>query len=188
MAEYDYAITAFPNNRVDQKKFMEESLASSLNEAPLTIAQSDDGATVTFDYATTVATATLDALVAAHDSPTDLEVEKDNKMWAIDAKTRLLLGNGFVYDSVTFSLSPPAQMKLAQLYALRADVLFDYPVLFNNIDNTVKYSISNAVDLADMYNTAIETVRGHVDAGTLLKDQVRAATTIGQVDAVADTR
>jgi hypothetical protein len=39
-----------------------------------------------------------------------------------------------------------------------------------------------------MYLTALSTKKAHLDSGTALKNQVRAATTHNEIDAVIDNR
>ena len=104
---------------------------------------------------------------------------------SIDAKTADLIAEGFVFDGVTFSLSGAAQLNHAADYMSRATL---GPVVYNNIDDTVAYVIPDVPTLEAFYAAAVATIRGHRGTGTVLKDQVRAATTIEEIDAIEDTR
>ena len=39
-----------------------------------------------------------------------------------------------------------------------------------------------------MYYSALATVKGRIDSGTVLKDQIRNATTVAEVDLIQDNR
>ena len=68
------------------------------------------------------------------------------------------------------------------------DPAFTYPVKWNTLDDSDVIEIADSSALHTFYLTALGTYRTHVDSGTTLKDSVRAATTIAEVDAVEDTR
>ena len=63
-----------------------------------------------------------------------------------------------------------------------------YPVVFNAIDDSDTTSLADEATLDAFYDAAMDQVRTHRDAGTSLKDQVRAATTVSAVNAIVDNR
>lgn len=130
--------------------------------------------------------ASVDGAVAAHDP--GLADAKKAKLEAIDARTDELIAGGFVYASRLFSMSMPAQIRMIGISQVKGNPAVTYPIAWNTKDDSDVYQVANANDLEGMYLTALGTYRAHVDAGTALKDQVRAATTVSEVDAIVDTR
>jgi len=126
------------------------------------------------------------------------QVDSDNlgsyklsKIKSIDNRTNTLIAAGFEYpptSGVFFSLSIPSQVKLSGADAQRDDPAFSYPIVWNNIDDTVTVTLNSSAELHGFVLMAIGTVRAYLDSGTSLKDQVRAASTTVDVDAVADSR
>lgn len=118
----------------------------------------------------------------------DLPAAKEAKFNAIDKRTEELIRAGFTYGGKTFSLSTNAQNTFTGLYAVRAEVVFQYPVRVNTINDLDYLELADADDVRDFYLTAVGTYRAHLDGGTALKDAVRDATTIAEVEAVKDGR
>ncbi len=128
----------------------------------------------------------IDGVLAAHDQT--LQAAKTAKAVAIDTKTSQLIDGGFVYSEKTFSLSLDSQAVMAACQLLKDDGSFVYPVKMNNIDNTDVYSVVDSVDMNALYVAAITAMRSFSDSGTALKDAVRAAINVAEVDAVIDNR
>ena len=121
----------------------------------------------------------------------DLQAVKDARGKEIDQHTRQLISKGFEFppaSSMIFSLSSNAQTSLIAADGARNDPEFNYPVNWNTIDDGQVFQIPNAVTLHAFYLTALGTVRGWLDSGTAIKDQIRAATTPAEVAAVPDNR
>lgn len=104
----------------------------------------------------------------------------------IDNRTGELISMGFTYATKTFSLSLNAQINISALNQSRDELT--YPINYNTIDDTSTYSVADAIDLHNMYLTALNVKKGHLDAGTALKDQIRAAVDIPAVNAIIDNR
>lgn len=104
----------------------------------------------------------------------------------IDQRTGELISAGYTYATKQFSLSQNAQLNLTGADNARTDLT--YPVTWNSIDDTDTYDVTDATDLHNMYLTALGTKKAHLDSGTALKDQIRAAVDIPAVDAVVDNR
>ncbi len=120
---------------------------------------------------------------------------KTAKVTAVDAKTDELIALGFTFDSMQFSLSLGAQMKMVGTHQIKDALALTYPINWNSIDDEDVYAIGAGTDhaadaaiLDAFYLTGLGTLRAHLDSGTALKDSVRAATTIAAVDAVVDSR
>ena len=128
--------------------------------------------------------AILDGVIAAH----GLSGTKGVKIDAIDARTRELVAEGFQFSGQTFSLSASAQSTLLGLNAVRDDPALTYPIIYNNLDDTGVLSITDSTMMRNFFLTALGTCRAKIDSGTSLKEQVHAATTVAQVNAIVDNR
>lgn len=132
--------------------------------------------------------AILAAALDAHAADSGLEEKKHARARLVDARTDELIAAGMSYGGQMFSLSLQSQMKMTASYVTRNDQEFTYPVVWNNIDDSNTVSLNDATDVRNFYLTALGTVRAHLDSGTALKDQIRAATTQAELDAVEDNR
>jgi hypothetical protein len=116
---------------------------------------------------------------------------KSEKTGKIDERTSelILLGFKFPPDSGDyFSLSKEAQIRVHGAYTARSLPEFIYPVPWNYLDDSGVFNIADALVLESFFLTAMSTLRGRVDSGTTLKNEVRAATTVAEVKAVVDSR
>jgi len=133
----------------------------------------------------------VDSLMAAYSPPTDLIVAKKDKYKAIDARTQELIDEGFEYPAASdqfFSLSLEEQVKLSLFNQVRNEAAVKYPIRWDFLDNSGAIDLSNNTEFLDFYLTALITYRTYMDGGTFLKDSVRVATTIAEVNAVIDKR
>ena len=132
----------------------------------------------------------LDSIIQNHDA-FGLKTHKNNKIDEIDIKTGELIALGFEFPSASgmrFSLSQSAQINISALYQSKDDPAITYPITYNTIDDLTTFAIPNAETLYGMYLTALATKKAHLDSGTALKNQVRAATTKAEVDLIIDNR
>jgi len=172
----------------------QRSLWSDLQAAgvplPDSMAIDDTGETLTLIYSVapdSAAKIAIDAVTAAHgDDP--LELAKNRKLAAIDARTSEMIGDGFVYASKQFSLSLPSQSKMIGSHQIKDNPALVYPLKWNTKNDDDSHELNNAAELDGFYLTALGTIRARLDSGTELKDQVRAAADIAAVDAVVDDR
>ncbi len=118
----------------------------------------------------------------------ELRNVKEDKSDAIDAKTERLISEGFIYATKRFSLSLSDQTTMAGMHQVKDDVALTYPISWNTIDNRDTYDIEDAADLDALYLACLGAIRTHLDSGTSLKGDVRASTTIAEVDAVVENR
>lgn len=121
-------------------------------------------------------------------SDMSLEELKLYRYHEIDNKTGKLISNGFIYNGLTFSLSYNAQINLLGLDASRNDPALTYPISYNTLDDSTTYNVVDATDVHNMYLTALATKKSILDSGTTLKDQIRAATSKSEVNAIIDNR
>jgi hypothetical protein len=117
-----------------------------------------------------------------------LSESKQMKFDEIDARTGQLIDVGFSYVGKRFSLSASAQSSLIGIDHARSDPALTYPINWNTIDDLDFHALADANDAHGFFLTAFGTYRAVLDAGTGLKDQVRAATTRAEVEAVVDPR
>lgn len=113
------------------------------------------------------------------------------KIAEIDARTEELIAQGFEFPPASgqrFSLSTNAQRTLLAADVMRDDPSFTYPVNWNTLDDTGVLTVADSATLHNFVLTAVGTVRSILDAGTALKDAVRAATSRAEIDAVVDNR
>ena len=106
----------------------------------------------------------------------------------IDEKTGELVLNGFSYAGKVFSLSLNAQINIEALNSSRDDAAITYPIEYSTLDDMDNYFVTDATDINAMYLTALGTKKSYVDSGTILKDQIRAATTELEVSQIIDNR
>lgn len=122
----------------------------------------------------------------------DFPAYKQAKNAAIDQRTVELINQGFLYSSKVFSLSSSAQSYWNGLGNLAANGLLtepdDFPMTVNTLDDTDTHDIVNIANAIGLFAAAAATIKGHLASGTALKTQVRAATTVAEVDAVVDSR
>lgn len=127
--------------------------------------------------------ATMDA--HAVDELKETQVAKEA---AINLKTDAMIAAGFMYNSKNFSLSIESQSKMTAAYQIRNEPAMVWPIRWNTRDDQDAHELVDAAELAVFYMTAVGTIRAILDSGTALKDAVRAATTVAEVDAVVDPR
>ena len=188
MAIYTYSITLFPNQVIDPDAFLAELRA--LTDSIDYLNTSDQG----FEIGTNVDLSTseladIDALIATH-SPA-LHLAKQAKITAIDQRTKALIDEGFEFPPTSgqvFSLSASAQAVLLALEAARGDPLFAYPVIYNTKDESAIIQFDDSDGIHAFFVAAIGICRGHLDSGTALKNEVRAANTVAEVNTIVDPR
>jgi hypothetical protein len=113
------------------------------------------------------------------------------RMNEIDARTVELVESGFEFPAESgniFSLSERSQIKITNAYLMRNRPEMVYPVYWNSKDNTISIELADAEALESYYLAATGACRYYLDSGTALKNQIRAATTVAEVDAVVDNR
>ena len=131
------------------------------------------------------------AMTTAEKDAQLLDVTKKRKFEAVDRRTGELIAQGFEFPAASgqfFSLSSEAQRNIEGLDHSRDFPELAYPVSWNTLDDLGMLSIADSATAHSFFLAALSTYRGHLDSGTALKDQVRAATTIAAVDAVTDGR
>lgn len=123
--------------------------------------------------------------------PEVLEKIKKEKMDAIDTKTESLIAQGFLHNSLIFSLSSNAQLKWTglRLALITGDIKpSDFPLDVPTKDDDACYEILDKFEAETMYQVAVGTVQTHIGGGQALKNAVLAALTAEEVDAIVDNR
>jgi hypothetical protein len=117
-----------------------------------------------------------------------LEAYKLQIFEEINERTAELIEGGYSYSGFNFSLSDRAQTNILALYSTKDDPVLSYPIKFNTIDDLNTFDAVNASEIANMYYSALATKKGYLDSGTVLKEQIRNATTQTEVDSISDNR
>lgn len=129
----------------------------------------------------------LNTTVANHEH-ISLNEYKEQRFTEIDEKTKELILQGFLYNGKVFSLSLNAQINIEALHSSRLDSLLTYPITYNTLNDLEVYNIPDADDLHLMYFTALGTKKSYVDSGTGLKNSIREAQTISELEEIIDNR
>lgn len=116
-----------------------------------------------------------------------LDYLKENKCSDIDTRTRELIDEGFIYNSIGFSLSHNAQRNwMVNMRELEQGNIA-FPMNYPTNDSGI-YPIVDATEFNTMYYTALAAVQGHVVSGAGLKVQVKMAATEEAIDLIQDNR
>lgn len=122
-------------------------------------------------------------------TPSVLERHKKTRNEEIDEKTGELISQGMSFNGESFSLSHHAQvnwqgLKIAITGGLLTEADFPFPI---STLNGSTYNLQWA-DMDSFFGLVLQTINTYLIGGRTLKDQVNAATTIEEVDAVVDNR
>lgn len=118
----------------------------------------------------------------------ELDALKAVRCAEIDAKTYWLISLGFSHAGKQFSLSPAAQTQMVGIDLVRDDPAITYPIKWATLGNDGSHELADSAEVHLFYLTGCGTYRFHFDTGNALKEQIRAATTVAEVDAIQDTR
>jgi hypothetical protein len=190
MAVYTYSIELFPDKVIDPDAFLAELRALGFADRIGYLNTSDKGSEIgTKVDLSADELAAIDDLIGAHKP--ELSLAKQAKVAAIDQRTKTLIDEGFEFppkSGQVFSLSATAQVVLLALEAARADPLFAYPVVYSTKDESAVIQLEDSDGVHAFFVTAIGVCRGHLDSGTAIKNEVRAANTVAEVNAIVDPR
>jgi len=128
----------------------------------------------------------LDTLIADHDAEPLAEL-KARRYQEIDERTGELIAAGFTYDSVVFSLSANAQTNWIGLKQAADLALLTYPFGVSTKADA-EYFLDDDTDVNNFYATGLGTKVAHLASGRALRNQIIAATTKAEVDAIVDER
>lgn len=159
----------------------------------------DRGVLVTYDGTETSVLVEPPDLTAAEETAldnavadfVDLAGAKEDRYQDIDARTVELIEGGFEFppgSGQLFSLSDRAQRTITGAFSMRDQPEFSYPINWNTIDDAGVFEIAGAETLRLFGLSAAGTVKARKDSGTALKDLVRAAVNVAEVEAVEDLR
>jgi len=145
----------------------------------------EDGCVWFYDYDSALFISMSDETGDAYD---EISFRKTEKIAEIDARTDTLISQGFTFGGMVFSLSLEGQLRVEGMDRLRFDPACSYPISWNTKDDLEHTELADAAQLHAFFMTAVGTLRYRVDSGTALKNAVRSATTLAEIDAVIDTR
>jgi hypothetical protein len=144
------------------------------------------------DELTTGEIITLDAVVVAQQAAFDpLPVLKARRFAEIEARTDQLIALGFEYPPASgnfYSLDLASQLRTLGVDHSKDFPELTYPVRWSTVNKMEAVDLANAAATRGFFLTALGTLRGRIDSGTVLYDAIRAATTKAEIDAVVDTR
>lgn len=117
-----------------------------------------------------------------------LEYYKTLKFAEIDTQSGYLISQGFTYGGLIFSLSTNMQANLSTFIQMDNFSYVDYPVVLSSLDNLSVIEIQNQGELRQFDKDSYTAVSNILVAGNELKQDVRDALTIDDVNAVIDMR
>lgn len=119
-----------------------------------------------------------------------LELLRAQKIDSIDRRTTELIGRGFTHAGKRFSLSDRAQIKWGHAFAGAAALtaIGAFPLLINTIDDSGSHAVADAAELVQIQLAILGIGLAYLGSDAALKAEVRAATTIAEVNAVVDVR
>jgi hypothetical protein len=141
-------------------------------------------------------------IVSVDPNPSQAEVDAFNtgnqfreakiaKAARVDARTEELINGGFdstVAAPKRFRMDNEALTRYNAYYHARNEPWFTYPLVINTYDNDQLQNLPNAAAIETLFEETVIALRGHIDSGTVLKQQIRAATTWAELAAVEDNR
>ena len=130
----------------------------------------------------------FDNAIAAHVAPTALDRAKQAKNQRIDDRSVDLEAEGFTYSGKKLGLTGIAQSRAAALKHIVTDPSVSFPITVETADGLDSIEIANPGAFNQYYTEQALASRAIQDSGDALKNQVRAATTIEEVDAIVDDR
>jgi len=188
MKTFIYSVAAFQDGDLNPERFIADAKQIVGLEQIQFITHT--GTTVSVVFQTEIsqeAKFALDALVAEHrDDLHHLPTVKQLKFRAIDSVTIALIESGFTYQGIRFELYLEAQVRLLGMIVMAQ--FLTYPILYNSKDDTQVIELNNAGEVMAMAGGALGSIGYYLNTGTGLKQQVREATTVEQVNAITDPR
>ena len=116
-----------------------------------------------------------------------LDYLKARRYEEVDKRTQELISEGFVYDSVTFSLSSMAQTNWIGMKQAADLSLLTYPFAVSTKDDG-EYELDDLADLDAFYQTALGVKITHLGSGRALKVSIKDAVDEAALDAIVDNR
>lgn len=124
--------------------------------------------------------------LAAVEMSDPLATAKAMRYLAIDQRTLEVLGRGLEHEGARYAARPESLMLYTQAYVMRGAL--SYPLRVGWIADDGASSFNGPADVKAWGEALALRVQAIHDEATDLKEQVRAATTVGAVLAVADDR
>lgn len=128
----------------------------------------------------------LDTLMADYDGR--VYRARSRRLLGIDGTTKRLTERGFTHDGQRFSLSSAAQANWNRMAAKHAAGKLTFPTNEVSTFYGGRYSFADATEYEAFEAAYFTAIEGVLESGRALRDQVNAATTVEDVDAVVDAR
>lgn len=112
-----------------------------------------------------------------------LDELKDIRYIEIDQRTQELIGQGFIFDARTFSMSLTAQINWSNFPSL-PDGLFPLSVI-DISEGVYELSLANKMNF---YYSALNFKNGYLQSGGVLKSEIKDCQTEAEVNAIIDNR
>lgn len=126
----------------------------------------------------------LGQIVAGHNLSAAKKVKKD----AIDARTNVLIEEGFLFNGTAFPLTQEHRLYWTAMYASRNEPSIAFPIKVWSKDGDSSIDIQNVAELEGFCLSALAAAKGHLDSGMALKQAVNEAADVAAVEAVTDDR
>ena len=197
MSEHTYQRSILVGSHWDLDSTIATSVSESLPGKEFRVVCSGDTVHVIFDDdLTTEEVTSLDSVVAAYRSGAESRILvelKEQRVKEIDSVTDDLILGGFEHQNMQFEATLEAQSRMLALLvmSLHPDQFPPaavFPITWNSKDDSEVLELTQGSDVIQLVMACIGTYRAHIDSGTALKAQVRAASTISEVLAVEDNR
>ena len=105
---------------------------------------------------------------------------KKRYMRVMDRCMETVIRRGFVFQTQTFSLGMPAQIRLLRYFTIRANLV--YPFAVANIENAGGIQVDDAIEMQDLF------VAGHDAQFTVEQDAITEKTTVRNAASKAAAR
>lgn len=166
-----------------------KAVPAALPGKPFSDSLSGTSVAISFTSALSIAEkALLDSMVASLIASFDvLEVLKARKIGNIDARTREIIDQGFQFEGNNYSLSEAAQRNLLGIAQMHKEGVLPLPLSMPNIDDTF-FATLTVANIDAFVSAGRNGYASAAMSGTPLKNQVTAATTVAELDAIVDNR
>ena len=114
-----------------------------------------------------------------------IQILKNAKYDAIDARTDELIARGIPFDGNLFSTSSEAQRNWIALFSARNEL--PYPISVTTLDEK-EYTFNDARLVALFYLTGVSVINANIASGRIIKLQVGECETKECIDSIVDPR
>jgi len=139
-----------------------------------------------FDDLTAEQETALDDFMATYDG--EVYHARLGRLQSVDRVTQVVLSRGFTHAGKAFSLSLPAQANWNRMAAQHAAGKLSFPTDKVSLANGQRHTFADANEYEAFEDACTTAVEAALEAGRTLRDQLYAASTVEELDAVVDDR